>query len=318
MSVKESIKEKSVKEGILGKGRLDQALSSGLADLSRERIKALILEGALSVEGQIVTTTSSKKFEGKPFALTIPKPKADKAQPQDIPLTVVFEDEHLVIVDKPAGLVVHPSAGHDDGTLVNGLLHHCAGQLSGIGGVERPGIVHRIDRDTSGLIVAAKNDKTHAGLAKLFAEHDIDRQYLAIVAGRPKSSLGTIETQIGRSPFNRKKMAVLDEGRGKHAITHYRVESYLNRCALVRCTLETGRTHQIRVHMHHIGHALVGDQTYNVRQKHNRIRPIYSSFDRQALHATILGFIHPITEEKLWFESNLPADMQLLLREAEL
>lgn len=310
--------EKSIKEGILGSGRLDQALSACLPDISRERVKALILDGALTIDNQIVKSASNKKYEGKSFTLTIPKPTTDKSIAQDIPLTVVFEDEHLIIIDKPAGLVVHPSAGHDDGTLVNALLHHCKGQLSGIGGVERPGIVHRIDKDTSGLIVAAKNDKTHAGLAALFAAHDIDRQYLAIVSGRPKQSMGTIETQIGRSLNNRKKMDVLDEGRGKHAITHYRVEEYLNGSALVRCTLETGRTHQIRVHMKYIGHPLVGDQTYNVRRKQHNRRPIYSNFDRQALHASILGFIHPITEEKLWFESNLPDDMQLLLRNERL
>ena len=312
------IAEKSIKEGIVGSGRLDTALAKILSDISRERIKALILDGALLIENQKVLSASSKKYEGKAFALHIPSPKADKAIAQNIPLNVVFEDEHLIIVDKPSGLVVHPSAGHDDGTLVNALLYHCNGTLSGIGGVERPGIVHRIDRDTSGLIVAAKTDAAHSGLSKLFADHDIDRQYLAIVSGRPKSSLGTIETQIGRSPFNRKKMAVLDEGIGKHAITHYRVEAYLDRAALIRCTLETGRTHQIRVHMKHIGHPLIGDQTYNVRQKPNRVRPICSNFDRQALHSTVLGFIHPITEEKLYFESNLPADMQELLREAEL
>lgn len=306
--------EKSIKEGILGSGRLDLALSQCLSDLSRERIKALILDGALTIDNQIVKSASQKKYEGKHFKLTIEEPKNDKAIAQNIPIHVVYEDEHLIIVDKAAGLVVHPSAGHDDGTLVNALLYHCQGQLSGIGGVMRPGIVHRIDKDTSGLIVAAKNDKTHQGLSALFAKHDIDRQYLAIVTGRPKSSMGTIETQIGRSINNRKKMDVLEEGRGKHAITHYKVEQYFDGYALVRCTLETGRTHQIRVHMKHIGHPLVGDQTYNFRRKQHNKGSIYNHFDRQALHASILGFIHPITEEKLWFESNIPQDMQQLLR----
>lgn len=310
--------QKSIKEGIIGSGRLDSALAAILPDLSRERIKALILEGALLIENQKVSSASSKKYEGKAFTLHIPLPRADKAIAQDIPLNIVFEDEHLIIVDKPAGLVVHPSAGHDDGTLVNALLYHCNGSLSGIGGVERPGIVHRIDRDTSGLIVAAKTDKAHIGLSTLFAAHDIDRQYLAIVSGRPKQAKGTIATQIGRSPHHRKKMDVLESGKGKHAITHYKVMTYLHEAALVRCTLETGRTHQIRVHMKHIGHGLIGDQIYNVRQKRIKSRPIYSNFDRQALHAAVLGFIHPITEENLYFESEIPADMQQLLREIEI
>ena len=309
--------EKSIKEGIIGSGRLDTALASILPDLSRERIKALILDGALSIDNQTILSASSKKYEGKSFTLHIPIPKADKAIAQDIPLNVVYEDDHLIIIDKPAGLVVHPSAGHHDGTLVNALLYHCNGTLSGIGGVERPGIVHRIDRDTSGLIVAAKSDAAHSGLSALFAAHDIDRQYLAIVSGRPKEAKATIATQIGRSPHHRKKMDVLESGKGKHAITHYKVEHYLHEAALVRCTLETGRTHQIRVHMKHIGHPLIGDQIYNVRQKRIKSRPIYSNFDRQALHAAVLGFIHPITEEKIYFESNLPADMQELLREIE-
>lgn len=310
--------QKSIKEGIIGSGRLDSALAAILPDLSRERIKALILDGALIIENQKISSASSKKYEGKAFTLHIPIPRADKAIAQDIPLNVIFEDEHLIIVDKPAGLVVHPSAGHDDGTLVNALLYHCNGSLSGIGGVERPGIVHRIDRDTSGLIVAAKTDKAHIGLSTLFAAHDIDRQYLAIVSGRPKQAKGTIATQIGRSPHHRKKMDVLESGRGKHAITHYEVMTYLQEAALVRCTLETGRTHQIRVHMKHIGHALIGDQIYNVRQKRIKSRPICSNFDRQALHAAVLGFIHPITEENLYFESEIPSDMQQLLREIEI
>ncbi len=305
--------EKSIKEGIIGIGRLDQALSGALPDLSRERIKSLILNNALEIDGQIITSASSKKFAGKAFSLTIPEPRPDIAIAQDIALDIVFEDEHLIIVNKPAGLVVHPSAGHADGTLVNALLHHCKGALSGIGGIERPGIVHRIDRDTSGLIVAAKNDKTHIGLSALFAAHDINRQYLAIVTGHPKETKATIKTYIGRSPYDRKKMAVVEKG--KHAITHYHAEQYLHHAALVRCTLETGRTHQIRVHMKHIGHPLIGDKVYNVRQKSIKTRPIYTNFDRQALHAAVLGFIHPITGKKIYFESNLPADMQELLRE---
>ncbi len=303
----------TIHSGTLGEGRLDRALVDALPMLSRARIQAVVSEGGLEIAGKPAHDLSSRKYSGQSFALTMPAPRPDKAEAQDIELNIVFEDEHLLIVDKPAGLVVHPAAGHFDGTLVNALLHHCKGQLSGIGGVERPGIVHRIDRDTSGLLVVAKSDAAHIGLAKLFAAHDIDRRYHAIVSGCPAPPAGTIHTQIGRSPTNRKKMAVLEEGRGKHAITHFRMKEPLKGAALVICTLETGRTHQVRVHMAHIGHPLIGDVTYSNRQKAYNIGPNQSKFDRQALHAAILGFIHPITGEKLHFESEMPTDMQLLL-----
>jgi 23S rRNA pseudouridine1911/1915/1917 synthase len=243
----------------------------------------------------------------------MPPPRPDHAQPQDLNLVIPYEDEHLLIVDKPAGLVVHPSAGHLDGTLVNALLHHCCGRLSGIGGVERPGIVHRIDKDTSGLLVIAKTDAAHEGLAKLFAAHDIDRQYWAVVSGVPVPPAGTIRTQIGRSNVDRKKMAVLRDDQGKHAVTHFKVEKAFKGSALVSCRLETGRTHQVRVHMNHIGHPLIGDSTYSNRQKVYRIGPDQSVFARQALHAASLGFIHPITGEHKRFESKLPEDIQELL-----
>lgn len=304
--------------GVIGEGRLDAALANALPQLSRARIQALIAEKALLIEGMPAQGASSKRHSGKSFVLTIPAPRPDKAEAQEIPLKIVFEDEHLLVVDKPAGLVVHPAAGHADGTLVNALLHHCQGKLSGIGGVERPGIVHRIDRDTSGLLVVAKSDAAHEGLAKLFAAHDIDRQYWAIVSGVPAPPAGTIRTQIGRSTTNRKKMAVLPDGKGKHAVTHYRTEKQFKGAALVACTLETGRTHQVRVHMTHIGHPLIGDSTYSNRQKHHKIGPNQSKFERQALHAALLGFIHPVTGEKLRFQSEMPADMQLLLSELEL
>lgn len=299
--------------GVLGPGRLDRALAEAIPALSRARIQSLVDAQSLTIAGKTVTDASSKKFEGQPFELRVPAPRPDKAVPQDIQLNVVFEDEHLIIVDKPAGLVVHPAAGHLDGTLVNALLHHCEGRLSGIGGVQRPGIVHRIDRDTSGLLVVAKTDKAHEGLAKLFAAHDIERRYLAVVAGNPTPPAGTIRTQIGRSPTNRKKMAVLPEGKGKNAVTHYRTVEQFKDTALVECQLETGRTHQVRVHMAHIGHPLIGDSTYNNRRKAFKFGPNQSYFDRQALHAVSLGFIHPITGEKLGFESSLPDDIQLLL-----
>jgi 23S rRNA pseudouridine1911/1915/1917 synthase len=300
-------------EGLLGAGRLDRALSEAIPSLSRARIKALLDEGALTVNGQIISDASATKLSGQPFALTVPPARPDKAEAQNIALNIVFEDDHLIIVNKPAGLVVHPSAGHADGTLVNALLHHCKGRLSGIGGVERPGIVHRIDRDTSGLLVVAKSDQAHEGLAKLFAAHDIERRYLAIVAGQPAPPAGTIRTQIGRHPTNRKKNAVLPEGKGKHAVTHFRMLESLKKASLVECQLETGRTHQVRVHMAHIGHPLIGDATYNNRQKAFLFGPNQSYFNRQALHAASLGFIHPITGEKLAFDSSLPDDIQDLL-----
>ncbi len=305
--------ENTIFSGVLGEGRLDRALVAAVPNLSRARIQSLVAEGALKIEGVLANNLSSHQHSGKLFSLTVPPARPDKAISQDIPLEITFEDEHLLVVDKPAGLVVHPAAGHPNGTLVNALLHHCNGQLSGIGGVQRPGIVHRIDRDTSGLLVVAKTDKAHVGLAKLFAAHDIDRQYLAIVKGIPAPPAGTISTQIGRSTSDRKKMAVRDENHGKHAITHYKTLEILRSSALVNCTLETGRTHQVRVHMAHIGHALIGDSTYSNRQKSYKFGPNQSVFARQALHATRLGFIHPITDKKMQFDSVLPADMQQLL-----
>lgn len=304
--------------GILGAGRLDRALSEAIPSLSRARIQSLLEDDALLIDGQPFRDGGSKKQEGRSFALTVPAPLPDKAEPQDIAIDIVHEDAHLIVVDKPAGLVVHPSAGHADGTLVNALLHHCKGKLSGIGGVQRPGIVHRIDRDTSGLLVVAKTDKAHEGLARLFADHDIERRYLAIVAGTPAPPAGRIATQIGRSTTDRKKMAVLPEGKGKHAVTHFRLLEPLRNSALVECRLETGRTHQVRVHMAHIGHPLVGDPVYNNRRKAFLFGPNQSYFERQALHAASLGFIHPITGEKLGFESRLPDDIQQLLMSLQL
>jgi len=220
-------------------------------------------------------------------------------------------------VDKPAGLVVHPGAGNPDGTLVNALLHHCAGQLSGIGGVARPGIVHRIDKDTSGLLVVAKSTAAHEGLAKQFADHSLERAYLAVVSGHPSPREGTIATKIGRSDANRKKMAVLpkDSSRGKHAVTGYKVVRTMADCALVECRLETGRTHQVRVHLASIGHSLVGDPVYG--RVNPRLRTILRilDFHRQALHAAVLGFVHPVTGDRLRFESDLPQDMKELIDE---
>ena len=219
------------------------------------------------------------------------------------------------MVDKPAGLVVHPAAGNLDGTLVNALLHHCRGQLSGIGGVARPGIVHRIDKDTSGLLVVAKSDVAHEGLARQFADHSLERAYLAITAGQPMPPSGTIRGNIGRAVTNRKKMALVDDHHGKHAVTHYAMLERLDGAALVECRLETGRTHQVRVHLASIGHALLGDPVYG--RTPPRIRPIlqHLGFARQALHAAVLGFIHPVSGTALRFASSAPQDMRELLKQ---
>ncbi|NVE94804.1 RluA family pseudouridine synthase [Altererythrobacter lutimaris] len=303
--------------GILaGAERLDKALAEA-TELSRARIQALIAEGHVKVDGVVETSTKAKPAGGATFAITIPPAVEAEAQPQDIPLNVAYEDEHLIVIDKPAGLVVHPAAGNPDGTLVNALLHHCKGQLSGIGGVARPGIVHRIDKDTSGLLVVAKSDAAHEGLAKQFKDHSINRRYLALCGGFPTPPEGTIATRIGRSDRNRKKMAVLDKNssRGKHAVTHYKTVERLENCALIECRLETGRTHQVRVHCASIGHALLGDPLYGSTPAPLRKLLKEKNFSRQALHAAILGFEHPITHEYVEFSSELPADMRELIDE---
>jgi 23S rRNA pseudouridine1911/1915/1917 synthase len=297
-----------------GGQRLDKALAE-VSGLSRERIKALLGEGRISLGGRAVAQPSLKPAAGTAFAISVPEAAPAEARPQEIALTVVFEDEHLIVVDKPAGLVVHPAAGNLDGTLVNALLHHCRGQLSGIGGVARPGIVHRIDKDTSGLLVVAKTDAAHEGLARQFADHSIERAYLAIVAGRPIPASGTVRGAIARSTADRKKMALVDDGRGKHAVTHYRTLEPLNGASLIECRLETGRTHQVRVHMSSIGHPLLGDPVYG--RTPPRLKPTLSAlgFRRQALHAARLGLVHPVTGERLLWNSDLPADMRELLME---
>ena len=294
--------------------RLDKALAELLPELSRERLKSLIVEGQVTAQGRALNP-SMKVMAGQAFVITLPPPVEAEAVAQDIPLNIVHEDADLIVIDKPAGLVVHPAAGNLDGTLVNALLHHCRGQLSGIGGVARPGIVHRIDKDTSGLLVVAKSDKAHEGLAQQFKAHSIDRLYAAIVYGIPQPGAGTIDSWIGRSDSDRKKMAVHREGRGKHAITHYRVLDRLRGAALVECRLETGRTHQVRVHMAHLGHPLIGDPVYGRDRKGFKSILETLGFKRQALHAKRLGFIHPVTGQNLSFDSALPIDMQELLSE---
>jgi 23S rRNA pseudouridine1911/1915/1917 synthase len=293
--------------------RLDRALAAALPTMSRERLKSLIRSGALEAGGRAVRDPATKVKGYENFRLAVPDPAPAHNLPQDIPLAIVFEDEHLLVVDKPAGLVVHPAAGNRDGTLVNALLHHCAGKLSGIGGVARPGIVHRIDKDTSGLLVIAKTDVAHEGLAKQFAAHSIDRRYLAIVSGVPKMAQGTIDAPLARSAANRKKIAIVEGSRGKRAVTHWKRLKALKDAALVECRLETGRTHQVRVHMASIGHPLVGDPVYGRSGKTHGKLLKELGFHRQALHAAELGFVHPVTRRRLSFDSPMPADMQELM-----
>jgi len=292
--------------------RLDRALAAAVPSLSRERLKVLVKSGALARDGQAVRDPAIKVKGNERFTLAVPDPEPAHNEPQEIPLPVLFEDEHLLVVDKPAGLVVHPAAGNRDGTLVNALLHHCGDSLSGIGGVARPGIVHRIDKDTSGLLVIAKHDKAHEGLARQFADHSIDRRYLAIVAGVPRQAQGTVDAPLARSPVNRKKIAIVPVGKGKRAVTHWKRMDVLNNAALVECRLETGRTHQVRVHMASIGHPLLGDPVYGRGKSVHRDLLNQLDFQRQALHAAHLGFIHPVTKGRLSFDSALPSDMQEL------
>jgi 23S rRNA pseudouridine1911/1915/1917 synthase len=301
-------------------GRLDRILADALPDLSRSRLKALIQEGHVRIDGSAALSPSAKAPAGSVIEVDVPPPDDPEPQPENIPLTIVFEDSHLLVIDKPAGLVVHPGAGNPTGTLVNGLLAHCGADFAGIGGVKRPGIVHRIDKDTSGLIVVAKDQTTHVALVEAFAAHTIRRQYAAVVIGAPYPSTGEIRTSIGRSSSDRKKMAVVSEGRGKNAVTHYQVQKRWGQAAaLVHCRLETGRTHQIRVHLAHIGHPLVGDPIYTrwTTERRKAFSPAAletaQSFPRQALHAGWLGFQHPVSGEELDFESPLPKDLSTLI-----
>ncbi|MBF0371494.1 MAG: RluA family pseudouridine synthase [Magnetococcales bacterium] len=300
--------------------RLDKALAQAAGDLSRTAIQRLLKEGAISHEGQIVTNPREKVAGGEAYLLLIPDPTPIEAQPEAIPLDILHEDDHLVVVNKPAGLVVHPSPGTPNGTLVNALLHHCLGPgggLSGIGGAIRPGIVHRLDKDTSGVLVVAKNDITHQGLAEQFQAHTASRHYLAVIKGVPRGGGGELSAPIGRHPKHRQRQAVTP--RGREAITHYQTLEHLPPFTLVQCRLETGRTHQIRVHMAHLGHPLLGDPLY--ARPFNApghwpdwIRQVVSGFKRQALHAASLGFLHPVTGEKHLFEIPPPEDFQNLLK----
>jgi len=300
-------------------GRLDRALADALPDLSRSRIKTLIAEGCVSMGGGKVTDVSRRVKSGEAFDVMIPDLVPAVPAGQDIPLEVVYEDDQVIVINKPAGLVVHPAPGNPDRTLVNALIAHCGASLSGVGGVARPGIVHRLDKDTSGLMVAAKTDLAHRALAEQFAAHTLERAYQAVVWGIPAKNEGTIEGNIGRHPRNRKKMTVVRRG-GKHAVTHYKILRRLGTWAsLVECRLETGRTHQIRVHMSSIGHPIVGDPVYG-RSDRRRLHTAKTSFvnavtalNRQALHAYLIGFEHPKTHVFLRFESDLPEELKTLL-----
>ena len=299
--------------------RIDKFLSACFPDISRSQIQRMIAWGNVVCDDVTVGDNSYKIKEGESFVLTLPEAVDAEPQPQDIPLDVVYEDKDIIVVNKPYGMVVHPAPGAANGTLVNALLYHCH-DLSGIGGVKRPGIVHRIDKDTSGLLVAAKNDNAHKLLCEQFAEHSIERTYFAFVFGMPNPADGTIEGSIGRSPYDRKKMAIVAKG-GKHAVTHYQtIEKFKNEAALIKCRLETGRTHQIRVHMTSAGHSLIGDKVYGksrklaVKNAPEKAEIFINMFPRQALHAQSLGFVHPGTGERMFFEAPLPVDLQELLQ----
>ncbi len=297
----------------MGGWRLDRALAALIPTHSRERLKALISSGQVSGLKGLVRDPATKVQVGLAFDVAVPPPVPAHNVAQSIPLTIVFEDDHLLVVDKPAGLVVHPSAGHADGTLVNALLHHCAGKLSGIGGVARPGIVHRIDKDTSGLLVVAKTDPAHEGLAAQFANHSVNRRYAAVISGIPLHRAGSIDAPLGRSATNRQKIAIVEDGQGRRAVTHWSLKEELKQAALVECRLETGRTHQVRVHMASFGHPLIGDPVYGRTREIHREILRQLGFGRQALHAAELGFVHPVSRGTLKFTSPLPSDMQQLL-----
>ncbi len=302
--------------------RLDKWLTEHIADMSRTRVQALINEGQLTGPEGVVDDMSRKVKAGETYRLTVPPPAPANPEGEDIPLEILYEDEHLIVLVKPVGLVVHPAPGHATGTLVHALLHHCRGSLSGIGGVSRPGIVHRLDKDTSGIMVCAKTDVTHRHLVEQFQVHSIDRAYMALVWGVPSPRSGRIESRIGRDPYNRKRMATLRYG-GKEAITDYRVMRPVGAlAALVDCHLFTGRTHQIRVQMLSLGHPLVGDPLYQTRgslrqQRSDVIQKCLGTFEGQALHAYKLGFIHPVSLEKMDFEIKLSNEINGLIDSLE-
>ncbi|WP_370265635.1 RluA family pseudouridine synthase [Hyphomonas sp.] len=299
--------------------RLDKVLSQALPEVSRARIQALLAGGAISRDDQPLTA-GARSTEAGLYRIVLPAPVAAEPEPEPLPLTILFEDADLVVVDKPAGMATHPAPGSETGTLVNALLHHCGASLSGIGGVARPGIVHRLDKGTSGVMVAAKSDRAHQGLSAHFATHDIQRTYIALTRGTLTPERGRIESRLGRSTHDRKKMAVLKTG-GREAVTDYVVERTFGHpakvggaplAARIACTLHTGRTHQIRVHMASKGAPLLGDPVYGSGPPAQSVRDAISAsgLGRQALHAAVLGFVHPVSGEALRFETEPPADMR--------
>jgi len=305
--------------------RLDRFLSHALPDFSRSRLQQLLEAGAVSSGARTIKDANHRVKPGDAFALVVPPVAPAIPQGENIPLEVIYEDKDLIVIDKPAGLVVHPAAGNPDGTLVNALIGHCGEDMLSIGGEARPGIVHRLDKDTSGLMVAAKTERAMASLGKQFANHTIERAYNAVVWGAPRDASGVIETQIGRSPFDRKRMTVLRSG-GKRAVTRYTVLEKFGPAerpfaSLIECRLETGRTHQIRVHLTHVGHPLVGDPQYGRARAAPRAKnpaeeaafTAATAFNRQALHAFVLGFQHPSLHKTLRFESPWPADFSSLV-----
>ena len=316
--------------------RCDQWLAEAMPDLSRSRLKTLIEDGHIAINGAAVTAPSRKLKAADQITVTVPAPQPALPQAENIPLNVVFEDDDVIVINKPAGLVTHPGAGNARGTLVNALLHHCGGSLSGIGGILRPGIVHRLDKDTSGLLIAAKTDRAHKSLRTQFDEHSIDRAYRAFVWGCPRPLNGTVDHPISRHRHNRLKMAIANPNNptAKRAVTHYRVEKKFGgeppatKASLVECNLETGRTHQIRVHMAHIGNPVLGDPLYatgrniiatSQKLEHNENISIPDVCARgQALHAFRLGFAHPASGEHLVFECDFPDDLKDLQRTLEL
>jgi 23S rRNA pseudouridine1911/1915/1917 synthase len=308
--------------------RFDRFLSrsaeaAGLT-FSRTRLKALIEAGEARIDGVVVQDPSRKLFAGADITVTLPPPKDLTLKGEEIALAIVYEDADLIVIDKPAGLVVHPAPGHATGTLVQALIAHCGASLSGIGGVRRPGIVHRLDKDTSGLMVVAKTDEAHQNLAEAFADHgrsgSLQREYLALCWGVFEAPAGTVDAPLGRHPHSREKMAVVGEDKGRFAVTHWRVVETFPAASAVRCRLMTGRTHQIRVHLAHIGHPLIGDSVYGAGFKTKatlltlRARKELEAFGRQALHAATLGFDHPVSGEKLEFSSEPPKDFRRLMK----
>lgn len=309
-----------------GSARLDRVLAARLPELSRSRLKALILAGQISLRDAPILDPAYHVAPGDTITIRVPPPVSPEPEPENIPLDIVHEDDDIIVINKPRGLVVHPAAGHETGTLVNALIAHCGDSLMGIGGEARPGIVHRLDKDTSGLLVAAKTERAMTSLAKQFANHTIERAYNAVVWGAPRTKESVIEGQIGRSPFDRKRMAVL-RGGGKLARTRYKVLETFGPDArplasLIECRLETGRTHQIRVHLTHLGHPLIGDPTYGRARQAPRPKTTEeevafataANFPRQALHAFVLGFQHPSLHKTMRFESPWPGDFAGLVK----